>query len=281
MAIITPEIFANAVNAKMDTTLRIGRVAFDATDALGVDGIREAGSTIVFPKLNRVVTAVDVVKGTPLTPATIAMTDTKAVIHQLGASARVFDVEAAQIQGNVMNGMVLQVAESMAKRIDADLVTAMDTDAVYKVATGVVDQVTPDELEEAFSYFNDEIDTDSFAAIIVNSRVVPSFIGMKQFVENTLTYQTDNNGIVVNGVIGKYRGVPVIVCNNNTYDTAKSESKTYFVKKNVLAYFFQKNILVEEERESKLLATDIIASTLYATKLLDPKGVVILRKTIA
>ena len=31
MAIIIPEVFADAVNAKLESALRIGRVAFDAT----------------------------------------------------------------------------------------------------------------------------------------------------------------------------------------------------------------------------------------------------------
>lgn len=43
----------------------------------------------------------------------------------------------------------------------------------------------------------------------------------------------------------------------------------------------QKETTVEEEREAKLLATDLIASNLYAVKLLDAKGVSILKKTIA
>ena len=62
--------------------------------------------------------------------------------------------------------------------------------------------------------------------------------------------------------------------------TAK-ESKTYIVKRETLGYVFQRNINIEEERESKLLATDIIASSLYAVKLLDTDGAVVLRKTVA
>lgn len=35
MAVVIPEIFADAVNASMETSLRIGAVAFDATDMVG------------------------------------------------------------------------------------------------------------------------------------------------------------------------------------------------------------------------------------------------------
>lgn len=50
------------------------------------------------------------------------------------------------------------------------------------------------------------------------------------------------------------------------YDTSASECKTYMVKKNALGYVFQKAINIEEEREAKLLATDIVASSLYVCK---------------
>ena len=76
-------------------------------------------------------------------------------------------------------------------------------------------------------------------------------------------------------------GIPVIMCNNGTYDETAKESKTYIVKREALGYVFQRNINIEEERESKLLATDIIASSLYAVKLLDTDGAVVLRKTVA
>ena len=72
-----------------------------------------------------------------------------------------------------------------------------------------------------------------------------------------------------------------MVTNNNTFDESTNECKTYLVKKDSIGYVFQKDISVEEERLPKLRATDIVTTSLFATKLLDPKGVVILRKTIA
>ena len=66
MALIIPEVFADAVNAKLNASLRIGRVAFNATP--DVSEAMKYGDTIHFPKLNRVVTASEVTKGTPMTP---------------------------------------------------------------------------------------------------------------------------------------------------------------------------------------------------------------------
>ena len=53
------------------------------------------------------------------------------------------------------------------------------------------------------------------------------------------------------------------------------------IKKGALGYVKQQDVTIELEREAKLFANDIVASDLYATKVLDVDGVVILRKTIA
>ena len=75
--------------------------------------------------------------------------------------------------------------------------------------------------------------------------------------------------------------IPLSLCNNNTYDTANSECKTYIVKKNALGIIVQKETSVEEQRESLKKATLLSADKLYAVKLLNTQGCAILRKTIA
>lgn len=279
--LIIPEVFADAVNAKLDSALRIGRVAFDATSA--VPEAMQYGDTVHFPKLKRVVTASEVTKGTAIAPAAVDMADMSATIKQVGGAARVYDSEASQIKGRVMDNMVLQVAEAMATKIESDLVVAMDADVVYKQATAAADAITSDELMDALGCFGDDVDTANFAGIVINSRLLPSFLKMDSFtsVEKTFNKAEQANGLIVDGVVGYFIGIPVILCNNGTYDATAKECKTYIVKRDALGYVFQRDINIEEERESKLLATDIIASSLYAVKLLDTDGAVVLRKTVA
>lgn len=279
--LIIPEVFADAVNAKLGTTLRIGRVAFNATS--DVPEIMQYGDTIHFPKFPRVATASEVTKGTPLSPAEVDMTDTSATVKHVAASIRVYDVDAAQTKARVMNEMVKQVAEAMAEKVDVDLAAAMDADAVYKQVTAAADAITADELMAGLGCFGDDVNTASFAGIIINSRLLPSFLKMDAFtsVEKTFNKAEQANGLIVDGVVGYFIGIPVILCNNGTYDKTAKECKSYIVKRDALGYIFQRNIKVEEERESKLLATDIVASSLYATKLLDADGAVVLRKTVA
>ena len=72
-----------------------------------------------------------------------------------------------------------------------------------------------------------------------------------------------------------------ITTNGTLLDDEKKECKTYIVKKDSLGIIVQKDASVEEERESLKKATLLSADKLYAVKLLNTKGVAILRKTIA
>ena len=278
MSIIIPEVFSNAVNAKLENTIRIGSIAFNATSLC--PDILVAGNTVNFPQFDRIAEVGEVSKGVPLVPTTLTMTDNKATIKQVGGSIRVYDSEAKQIKGAVFDQMVEQISDAMRMKIDGDLVTTMDTEALKKSATANGDKITSDELMTALALYGDDLDTDSFAGIVINSRLYPSLIALPEFTSTEKTYANMGNGLVHNGLCGYWLGIPVIICNNNTWDISKSECKTYIAKKNSLGYIFQKDIAIEEEREAKLLATDIVASSLYATKLVDKDGVVIVRKTI-
>ena len=78
----------------------------------------------------------------------------------------------------------------------------MDADAVYKQVLRVQMRLQKTELDSAIGLFGDQIDSDTFAAWVINSRLVSSFMNMDAFVSTTLTHTTEGNGIVRNGVIG-------------------------------------------------------------------------------
>lgn len=281
MAVVIPELFSEAVNAKMETSLRIGRVAFDATDI--AENIRECGDTIHFPTIDRITGAEVMVKGTELTPDELSMTDSEAEIKMVGKAVRIYDKDKIQVKGKVIDRMAEQIGEEMARSVDSDLVTEMDGNAIYKTATANADSITYTEIEQAFNVFGDDVADSSFAGIIINSRLRSAIVGMDQFVKADYTYSKNKNGVVdEDGVIGYWHGViPIIVCNNNTYDDVKKECKTYIVKKDALGVIWQKEASIEEQRESLKKATLLSADELYAVKLLNSKGVSILRKTIS
>lgn len=278
--LVIPELFSEAVNAKMEVSLRVGRLATDMTDL--AEDIRTCGDTIHFPTFDRISDADTVVKGTPLVPEEVNMTDSVAKIMHVGKSVRIYDVDSIQVKGAMKDRMAEQIGEKMAKNVDANLVNEMDTNAVYKVPTSGAESLTALEIEAAFDCFGDDVDSANFAGILINHRLRKVFTAMDEFTSISKTFAKDGNGVIENGIVGYWLGViPVIICDNNTYDTTSKECKTYIVRKDALGVIWQKEVTIEEERESKKFATDLVADDLYAVKLMDTKGCVILRKTVA
>ena len=277
--IINETVFSDCVNKALGVNLKMAGLAYDATAEVGE--VSSWGNKVSFPRFNRTANVATIVKGTAIVPADVDMADCTADILQTGGSIRVFDKDAHSIKGATLDRMAEQLAQEAAKDIDSALSTTADREATLLSALASANDVTEDEMLDAMQLFNDQQDVDSYSGICINSRMRKSFVKMDAFTSTEKTYMTNGNGIVKNGCIGYFMGVPVVVSDNGTYDTAKAESKIYFLKKGALAYVLQQSPKIEEQREGLLLATDIIDSQLYATKVLDTTGIVIARKTIA
>lgn len=274
MAYVIPEVFADAVNAALGVKLRVGNLATDYTNL--VDEITTYGDEVHFPVIDRITDATVVTTGTTMIPDTVSMSDSAATIKQVGKSVRIFDKYSVQVKGALKDRLAEQLGESMAKAVDADLVNSIRSEAVYKDST--LTALTQADVDAAFNVFGDDVDNETFAGILINSRLRSAFMNMDAFIDSRKTYAANGNGIVKDGIIGYWNGnIPVYVSNNGTYNDNKS--LLAIVKKDALGVVWQKVPTVEEEREAKLLATDLVASEMYATKLVHTDGVSVLEIT--
>lgn len=269
--IIKPDVFANAVNAKLDVKLRACKLATDYTEL--VEDITTCGEVVHFPTFDAISDAVVVEKGTPLTPDEINMSDSTATVKQVGHSVRVYDKDLTQVKTDSMKEkMAAQLADKLAKAVDSDLVDAIYNEATYKDSNADLDETI---LDAAFDVFGDDVDNDTFAGILIHSELRKKFMAMDAFTSIMKTNASAGNGIVVDGKIGYWNGdIPVYVSNNGTKRGGKCLCA--IVKNDALGIVWQKAVSVEEERESKLFATDIVANEMYATKLLHADGVSVL-----
>lgn len=279
MSLIIKEVFADAVNQKLGMTLKMGQLADDVTDS--VAEITECGDTIDFPKYERVAKAGEITKGTALVPKEVSMTGNKAKIKHTGDCIRVYDKDAKQIKGNTQDAMAQQLADAMAVDLDTSLSESMLAKATKKSATASKFGITAEEVFNGLALFGDDMDTDRFKGMAINSRLLPSFLKMPEFTGVEKTYQANGNGLIKNGLVGYFIGIPVYLTNHGTWDTEKSECVTFIVQKGALGYVKQKDVSVEIEREAKLFANDIVCDSLYATQVLDADGIVIMKNTVA
>lgn len=279
MSLVIGSVYADAVNSKLGTALKMKDIATDYTDM--VSDILVYGNEVHFPTFNRLSDAEEVTKGTALVPEEVGMTDNTAKVRQTGKSVRIYDKDKAQIKGAVVDAMATQTAEVMAKKIDSDLVKEMMDNTVYKTALSE-GELSVAAIDSAFDVFGDQVANSTFAGIVAHGKFRRAIMRMDEFTKIDKTYSATGNGIVDdNNCIGFWNGTIPVYLSDQMWDATNSEPVMAVVKKFALGYIMQKETSVEEEREAKLLATDLVASNLYAVKLLDAKGVSILKKTIA
>ena len=257
----------------------MAQLAYDAT--ADVADITTCGNKVAFPTFDRVAKIGVVTKGTALVPAEVSMSNNEADIMQCGGSVRVYDKDARQIKGAVQDNMAQQLADAMVQDLDASLANTIVTEGTHKVALASATAITYAEILEVLATFGDNVDYESFAGIAIHSNLLPSFLQMDAFTSREKTMVKEGNGLISNSIIGYFMGIPVIMSNTACYDATAKEANLYAIKKGALGYVMQQTPTIELQRPSLLLATDIIASDMYATKVLDKEGIVIAKKTIA
>ena len=277
MAFIKPEVFTDIVTEKIKGKVVVSNLA----DDLGVLS-GDVGDTVSFPIFGTIGEATELTKGNGIDEAELSQVDSKAKIKQVASpGVVVYDIENKTALGNQVENAATQQATSIARKVDADLIEECKK-TTLKVATAQANSITAFELNQGFVMFGDEQDTSEMAGIVINSMLSASFYSMDEFVDATKTYNgANNNGIVTNGCIGYFRGVPVYISDKGTLDS--SECITFIIKKHALAKMFKSEKVAdcEIERQAKYKRTAIYTDSIYAVKMVNTEGVVMLRKTIA
>ena len=277
--LIEVPVFADVVNAKLNRALKIVTLSTDYTGEVG--DITAMGTEVHFPKLNRVANMAKVTtNGTELTAGTVSLSDAVAPIVMYAGDAVVYDRDIAAVKGSLIDRLAEQFADECAVVMDDSLMATIRTEVTKKSALAGATAVTETELYNAYALFGDAVNVSDFAGIAISSHMLPSFYAMPSFTSADKTMVMQGNGIVNNNIIGYWLGIPVIL-DNAAYNTATSEAQVIFVKRGALGHVMQKQPTIEAERQATYLRTAIVASEMFATKVMDTTGIVICTKTIA
>ncbi|WP_455714108.1 phage major capsid protein [Anaerosporobacter sp.] len=277
MALIKPMVYAPLVREKFEGKIKVGNLAVN----LGYLSNTTVGETVTFPKWKLLSDAEDVVKGTAIGTEGLDQDSSTATIKMVAPKGtQIYDMDNITMIGNAVNEAAEQHGKVIARKLDDDLITEALTSPL-KSATVGAKAITGAELLTALTLYGDERDTEDFAGIVINSLLLPSFIGMPEFTSVEKTYNTQGNGIVSGGIVGYFLGIPVLMTDKGTYDAISQECITFIIKKNSLGYMTKRDINTEEKREPDYKRSTIFSDMIYAVKLLADDGVVVVRKTIA
>lgn len=279
MAIIIPEIYTNMLNEKIEGKVKISNYAVE----IGTLGdFAHEGASITFPQFSALSEAELLARGAEISTEELKQTETKKEVKHYAKGVSILDVDTLEGKGNFLENAINQQAEIFARARDKECVDDIDANAILKSATVGASAITEEELISALNMWGDDQDDSTFDAIVINSKLLPSFYTMDGFVNSTKTYTQNGNGSIVNGVVGFYRTIPVVLSNVGTYDSTANECKSYILKKGAIGKKDKKQgVEIELDRVVKNKRTDVYADELFVIGLIQKDGACIVRKTIA
>ena len=274
--LVKPQVYAGIVEEKIKGKVILSNWA----DQVGVL-TGSVGETVIFPRWNSIGKGGVLEKGAEIPTEELTQDgDCKATIKQHYAKGvMVYDIDNLTALGDAVQEGARQQGVSLAREKDTDLMNECLT-STLKVKTASKNAITSKELNQGFQLFGDEQDVSDFSGILCHSLVASSFYEMPEFVKADMTYNGVNgNGIVRNNLIGHFRGVPVFMSDFNTF--IDGECVTLIVKKHSLGKMPKRGVFTEFSRVAGKKATAIYSDEIYAVKLINDEGVVVLRNTIA
>lgn len=272
--LIVPEVYAELVREKITGKCKVAQFAVTKGNLMG-----QAGETVKFPAYKYIGDASDWTIGTAMTAGELEQTTTSATIKAIAApGVNVYDYDDAIAMGQQIDEAASQQAVSIARKMDTDAIDACLTSPLKK-KLAAKNTVTQDELIAMLGLYGDDRDSADFDAIVIHSAFAPSFYSMDMFVSREKTMTKDGNGIAVNGVIGYFLDIPVVL-SDRLYDSTSQEGFIIMMKKNALALLPKESPFTEVARDASKRLSTIYTSDFYALALVDDTAVVYAKNVI-
>lgn len=272
--VIVPEVYAQLVREKITGKTKVAQFLVNLGDLHG-----KVGETLTMPKWSYIGDAKDWDFNTPMDVTQMKQTSTTATIKAIQAPAvKVADYDNEVELGNAIEEASSQQALGVARKYDTDAIAcALQSPLKYQLFNK--NAVTQDEMIAMLGLYGDDRDSSDFDAIVIHSTFAPSFYTMDMFTSREKTMTTDGNGIAVNGCIGYFLDIPVVL-SDRLYDTTSQEGFILVMKKNAISIIPKENPFAEASRDASLRQTTIYLSQFYAMALTDDTAIVVAKTVL-
>lgn len=272
--VIVPEVYASLVREKIKGKCKVAQFLVNLGDLHG-----KVGETLTMPKWGYIGDAKDWNVNTPMDVTQMKQTKTTATIKAIQAPAvKVADYDNEVELGNAIEEAAEQQSIAVGRKYDTDAIAcALTSPLKYKL--GAKNTVTQDEMIAMLGLYGDDRDSADFDAIVVSSLFAPSFYKMDMFTSRERTMTKDGNGIAINGVIGEFLGIPVVL-SDRLYDSTNTEGFILVMKKNAISIIPKENPFAETSRDASLRQSIIYLSQFYAMALTDDTAIVVAKTVL-
>ena len=258
--LIDPEVLADQVSAKYPDMLVLGQTSLvdvDSTFPLG-----SPGTAFTIPFWKRITGFAAKAEGSSLTTNKITTGKEVALVERAGAAYEVSDPAELVSKSDPVGEIASQIARRAAEYVDASLLVKLNkTPNTYDGKAAIMDQNVPITALAATLGDNSQRLT-SGGAFIMHSKVHADLLKTGA-IQNV--YQSGMN-VLQTGLLPTLLGLPIFISDLVTVTAASSSTpayyNTYIVGPGALALFYQRQVMVEFDRDI-LLQADIIAATVH------------------
>lgn len=270
--LIDPEVMADAISAKLPNKLVVTPIAKVDTTLVG-----QAGDTITVPQFAYIGDAEDIAEGVAVESVTLTATTTQAKVKKAMKGVTLTDEAILSGYGNPVGEAENQLAKSIASKVDADAMDALQT-AQFK-HDGSANKISYAGIVDAIDVFGEEINTKKVMFInpaqVGTLRKDPEFLSADKIAERVI--MTGAIGTIANCEIVPSKRVPLnegstgYVCpivklngDNETEDEAPA-----------LTVYLKRYVNVEDERHTASRTTEITVDEMYTVALSNAGKVVL------
>lgn len=270
--LIDPEVMADMISAKIPSKIVVSPFAKVDTTLEGVPG-----DTITVPQYAYIGDAEDIAEGVACGTVKLETSTTQATVKKAMKAVSLTDEAILSGYGNPVGETNNQIASSIASKIDADCMAALQT--AQMVLEHASSHISYSGVIDAIDLFEEEVNTDKVIFVhpkqVTQLRKDADFISADKYTGNVV--MTGEIGMVANARVvpskkvpldetGAYYICPIVKLTSDKETEDETPALTIYLKRDTN---------VETERHTLSRSTDISADKFYTVALSNQSKVVL------
>lgn len=263
-SLFNPQVVADVLNTKLTDNMVFAPLArLDYT----LQG--RAGNTVTLPYYSYIGMASSVSEGYDIGIRKLVQSTSSVTIVKYGVAVQLTDEAVLSGYGDPLGEATTQIATSIDDAMDNTLLTAMAANSASEqnyTTSGSTVALAPADVPLALAKYGEDMDGQK--ALLVT----PDFYA-KLIATDWIPASEIAANVRIRGAVGMAYGCQVIITNR-----LKATDDAYIVKPGSLAVFMKRGAMVESDRDILNQSTVLAGSILCAPYVLNPAGIIHLKK---
>lgn len=284
--LIVPEVWGDAIMVTV-TGKAVLLPLVDVDDNL----VGQPGDTVHFPKWNYIGDADDLTEGVAMTPVKMSMSDTFVSIKEAGKAIELTDTAVLTAIGQPNDQARVQLALSIARKIDKDIRTAAEYVHTNSGGGDPIATTAPLSLSvnapmswaaytAGIALLGDEYEPADIAGVVLSSSQHIQLLNDDKFISSE---SFGAGAVITRGMVGAVGSVAIyvsdrasVVADVDPGDGTVPGRKALIIKRGAISLKYKRRPIVEADRDI-LARTNLITTNVhYAVSRVDDRGVIVL-----